>query len=130
MNMPTFYRGFLYALREAFGPGQAARFAAEGDRFHDAFRSALEYAVSTFPEVPAGEVLENFDPVFGVSPEATEMLLEGERDFILSLLNPRLQVAQFKISREVATNELDRIPEKDAFRALALRFHDKLQASA
>lgn len=128
MNLANFYRGFLYALRERVADG-APRFDAEGARFHDAFRSALEFAVNEQSAVPAAEILENFDPVFGVSPEATEMLLEGERDFILSLLNPRLRVAQFKISRETATRELDQHPHQAALRAVAARFHEQLQAS-
>ena len=128
MNMPTFYRGFLYALRERVTEN-APRFDAEGARFHEAFRAALEYALAELPAVPAADILENFDPVFGVSPEATEMLLEGERDFILSLLNPRLRVAQFKITRETAQRELDRLPDHDALRAVAARFHQQLQAS-
>ena len=128
MNLPMFYRGFLYALRERVAEGEP-RFDAEGDRFHEAFRAALEYAARELPNVPALEILDNFDPVFGVSPEATEMLLEGERDFILSLLNPRLRVAQFKITRETAKRELDQLPEHDAFRQLAARFHERLQTA-
>ncbi|MDB4946673.1 MAG: hypothetical protein JWP97_6207 [Labilithrix sp.] len=128
MNLDMFYRGFLYALRERVTDG-APRFEAEGERFHEAFRSALEYAQSELPEVPAAEILENFDPVFGVSPEATEMLLEGERDFILSMLNPRLRVAQFKISRQSAKHELDQLPAREAFRELAARFHAQLESS-
>lgn len=128
MNLPTFYRGFLYALRECIANEQP-RFDAEGDRFHEAFRSALEYAATSLPEVPASRMLENFDPVFGVSPEATEMLLEGERDFILSLLNPRLRVAQFKISQEAATQALDQLPQSEAFRQVARRFYQRLEAS-
>jgi len=127
MNLPMFYRAFLYALRELVG--DEPRFEAEGERFHEAFRAALEYAVHELPTMPASRILENFDPVFGVSPEATEMLLEGERDFILSLLNPRLRVAQFKISKETAKTELDRLPEHDAVRRLAARFHQHLHAS-
>jgi hypothetical protein len=129
MNLPMFYRGFLYALRERVGDAEP-RFEAEGERFHEAFRAALEFAVRELPVVPASRILENFDPVFGISPEATEMLLEGERDFILSLLNPRLRVAQFKITRETAKSELDRLPEHDAFRRLAERFHEHLQSPA
>lgn len=129
MNLAMFYRGFLCALREQLVDSEP-RFVAEGDRFHEAFRSALQYAEQSLPEVPATEILENFDPVFGVSPEATEMLLEGERDFILSLLNPRLRVAQFKISREVAREELAQLPAQDAFRELAARFHQKLTQAA
>ena len=125
MNLSTFYRGFLYALREALQDDP--RFEAEGDRFHEAFREALEYAEASLPTVPAAQILKNFDPVFGVSPEATEMLLEGERDFILSLLNPRLRIAQFKISAATATEELERLPDREVFRELANRFHEQLE---
>jgi hypothetical protein len=121
MNLPTFYRGFLYALRERVADSES-RFDAESERFHDAFRTALEFAVREMLDVPA---LDNFDPVFGVSPEATEMLLEGERDFILSF--PRLGVAQFKISRETAKRELDQLPQHGAFRRLGERFYEHLR---
>lgn len=126
MSLPAFYRGFLYALREQLS--EDPRFEAEGDRFHEAFRAALEHAVRDLPSVPAAQMLENFDPVFGVSPEATEMLLEGERDFILALLNPRLRVAQFKISMDTARQELDGYPQKEALRKLAGWFHEELRA--
>jgi hypothetical protein len=127
MNLPLFYRGFLYALRECI-PDDPARFEAEGPRFHEAFRSALKYATRALPQVPASDLLENFDPVFGVSPEATAMLLAGERDFILALLNPRLRVAQFKISRETARRELDQLPDNASLREFAKRFHQELHA--
>lgn len=127
MNLSLFYRGFLYALRERLDD-ETAQFEAEGERFHEAFREALEFAAMTVPEVPASEILENFDPMFGVSPEATEMILEGERDFILSLLNPSLKLAQFKISRETAERELCGFEAKDAFRKVAERFHQRLSA--
>jgi hypothetical protein len=128
MNLATFYRGFLYALREQV-PDGAPRFDAEGERFHEAFRRALEFAQAELPTLPAAAILDNFDPVFGVSPEATEMLLEGERDFIVSLLNPRLRVAQFKISLDTAKRELDQLPNHEALRALAARFHQQLQSN-
>ena len=127
MNLPMFYRGFLYALRERISESEP-RFEAEGDRFHEAFRAALEYAEEKLPEVPASDILDNFDPVFGVSPEATEMLLEGERDFILSMLNPQLRVAQFKISLESAKHELDQLPAHEAFRQLAACFLERLHS--
>jgi hypothetical protein len=130
MNLPMFYRGFLYALRERVSDDAEPRFEAEGRRFHEAFRAALQFAEDELPTVPASRILENFDPVFGVSPEAAEMLLEGERDFILSLLNPRLRVAQFKITRKAAEEELNRLPEPDAFRRLAERFYTHLVAPA
>jgi hypothetical protein len=127
MTLPLLYRGLLYALREKLDEREA-RFDADGDQFHAAFRSMLEFAQANVPVVPARELLDNFDPVFGVSPEATEMLLEGERDFIVSLLNPRLRVAQFKISKDVATKELNSLPSADVFRKLATRFHEQLAA--
>ncbi|MCL4750485.1 MAG: hypothetical protein KJ015_10005 [Myxococcales bacterium] len=128
MNLSMFYRGFLYALREQLRD-EEPRFEAEGDRFHQAFLAAVEDLRPAFPIEPVEQILENFDPVFGVSPEATEMLLEGERDFILSLLNPRLRVAQFKITKDMAQRELDRIPERDAFRKLAGAFFRQLSTS-
>lgn len=124
MTFSSFYRGFLYALREEVG--ESGRFVAEGDKFHEAFREALTVALRELPEVPVRQMLRNFDPVFGVSPEATEMVLEGERDFIVSLLNPRLRIAQFKIDTKTAREQLEQMPEREALRRVAQRFHERL----
>jgi hypothetical protein len=114
MSMPLFYRGLLYALRE-----KRQDFLADGDRFHEAFRHMLEEAKVKKLPVPADELLEEFDPVFGVSPHATEMLFEGERDFIISLMNPRLVTASYKISEDEAREALDKLDAAATFRTLA-----------
>jgi hypothetical protein len=120
MNTSVFYRGLLYALRE-----RRQKFVADGDDFHSAFREMLRAAQRDLPRV-ARRMLENFDPVFGVSPEASEMVLEGERDLILSLMNPRLQTAAFKLSRAEATKELEELPSATLFRTLAAHLDEKL----
>jgi hypothetical protein len=117
MTHTTFYRGLLYALREK-GPDS---FIADGDLFHKAFHAVL-YEAAKKHFGPAQEMLENYDPVFGVYPEANEMLLEAERDFILSMMNPHLRRAQFKISKGIAHEELESLADKDTFRELATRF--------
>jgi hypothetical protein len=122
MNNAIFYRGLLFALCEK----GHKEFDADGERFHAAFKATLEYACQVAPETPAKEMLENYDPVFGVSPEATEMVLEGERDFILALLNPRLEVAHFKLDPKEAGEELEELPSPEVFRKLAERFHERL----
>ncbi len=119
MDAGVFYRGILYALRE-----RRHRFVAYGARFHNAFREMLKIAQSEFPI--AKDMLENFDPVFGVSPEASEMLLVGERDLILSLMSPTLQTAAFILSRVDATKELDDLPSAAVFRRLAVHLDKHL----
>jgi len=121
MDTGVFYRGVLCALRL-----RRKKFVADGEAFHAAFRAMLEYAEVNAPAFPARRMLENFDPVFGVSPEATEMVLEGERDFILSLHNPQLRLAEFKLSEARAEEELDELPMPEVFRMLAERLHEQL----
>ncbi|MGA7120428.1 MAG: hypothetical protein WBY94_10040 [Polyangiaceae bacterium] len=124
MNESVFYRGVLIALSER----RERPFVAEGNSFHAAFRSMLEFA-KTEPSTASAAVrmLENFDPVFGVSPEATEMLLEGERDFIVALDNPRLKVAQLKLTPVQAREELEGLPSPEVFRKLAEHLNEQLQ---
>ena len=114
MSLTLFYRGLLYALAE-----RRSEFVADGEPFHQAFRQMLEDAKSKHLPVPADELLDEFDPMFGMSPHATEMLFEGERDFILSLMNPRLVTATFKITPSDAREALDRLDAADTFRQLA-----------
>lgn len=119
MILLTFYRGFLYALRE-----HRTQFVINCDDFHDAFRVMLEKAIHEplFKEM-AEHMLRNFDPVFGVFPEAIEMLFFGEICFIICTCNPQ---AQFKISMKDAMEELEQIPEADTFRYFAACFHEEL----
>jgi hypothetical protein len=125
IDASVFFRGVLFALREC-----QEEFAAEGVKFHSAFRKMLESAMDEPMLAPAARrMLENFDPVFGVFPEATEMLLEGERDFIVSLENPRLRVAKFKVDKDEARSELDELPCAEVFRKLAARLHEQLNAA-
>jgi hypothetical protein len=114
MPLALFYRGLLYALAE-----RRSSFVADGDAFHAAFKHMLEAAQAKGLPVPAEDLLDQFDPVFGLSPHAAEMLFEGERDFILSLMNPRLVTASFKISKEDAREALARLNAAETFRVLA-----------
>lgn len=123
MNQTTFFRGLLYALRDQSDEA----FTAEGDRFHRAFRTVLEEAASrNFG--PARQMLANYDPVFGIYPDATEMLLEAQRDFIVTMMNPHLRKAQFKITKGRARAELKNLPNPTLFRKLARTFHAGLSA--
>ena len=114
MSLALFYRGLLYALRE-----KRHEFIADGDEFHGAFRAMLERAKEQHLPVPADELLDEFDPVFGVSPHATEMIFSGERDFLLSLMNPRLVKASFKITQSDAEEALNKLTLAPIFRMLA-----------
>lgn len=121
MPLALFYRGLLYALAE-----RRRTFVADGDAFHAAFKRMLETASAKRLPIPADDLLEQFDPVFGLSPHAAEMLFEGERDFILSLMNPRLVTASFKITAADAQEALGRLNAAEVFRALATDLDSQL----
>lgn len=125
MNLPLFYRGLLYALGE-----RRDQFVADGEAFHRAFLGMLEMAKSKNLPVPADELIDEFDPVFGVSPHAAQMVFEGERDLILSLMNPRLVTAQFKITKGDAKAALDRLDDAPTFRVLAAHLDEQLRLDA
>lgn len=115
----TFYRGLLFALRAIGTPD----FPAAGSRFHEAFGKTIEYAfrISASKDLPQPMAV-NADPIYGVYPEANEMLLEGEQDLVLSLMNPRLKFAQFKIDPAEADDELKRVGHVDWYKDLANYF--------
>jgi hypothetical protein len=58
------------------------------------------------------------------------MLLEGEQDLVLALMNPRLGVAQFKIGSADAAEELATLPDPEWFKRLGTYFHERLSAAA
>jgi hypothetical protein len=125
MNMALFYRGLLCAIAE-----RRREIVVEGDGFHAAFRDMLTSAVEKNLDVPAAAMLENFDPVFGISPDALAMVCEGERDFILDLHSAeprrgRPSSARFKISDAEATRELGHLPFADLFRQLAATLDER-----
>ena len=124
MDKLTFFRGLLFALRQ-----HRAKFDAEGETFQKAFASTIERAKAEHPELVAKISLE-FDPIFGVYSEASEMLLEGEQDLVLALMNPRLGLARFKIGPAEAAEELQAIPNAEWFKELGGYFHQRLEASA
>ncbi len=125
MNASGFFRGLLFALCEQWP--KETTFLAEGPTFHSAFRAMLEEAQhEPSTSATAVRMLENFDPVFGIFPEATEMLLEGERDLIVSLENPSLRYARFKMTMDEARAELNELPGAEVFRSLASRLNEAL----
>lgn len=115
----TFYRGLLFALR-ANGVNE---FPAAGPVFHQAFGKTIEYAfqISANQDLPQPMAV-NVDPIYGVYPEANEMLLEGEQDLVLSLMNPRLKYAQFKIGEAEADDELKQVGHVEWYKDLANYF--------
>jgi hypothetical protein len=112
MDKLTFYRGVLCALAT-----KRDEFIAQGEDFHKAFASTVDYARTLTTGEPLSLTL-HLDPVFGIYHEATEMLLEGEQDLLLSLMNPRLQRARFKIDHADAEQELREMPDAQFFRKL------------
>lgn len=122
MDRVTFFRGLLFGLRM-----RRTQFPAEGQEFHRAFVSTLQRALETAPSRTVRRVLTfHVDPIFGVCAEASEMLLEGEQDRVLSLMNPDLEKAQFKINRSDADAFLERLPERSWFEELGEHFHQQL----
>jgi catechol 2,3-dioxygenase-like lactoylglutathione lyase family enzyme len=118
-----FYRGLLFGLRAA---GETS-FLAEGTGFHRAFGSTLQRATELFSQVEGYRVIDfAIDPVFGVYPEANEMLLEGEQDTVLSLANPHLRRAKFEVEETEAQEELRRLPHSDIFEELGRFFRAEL----
>jgi hypothetical protein len=131
MNRETekllFYRGLLFGLRLA---GEE-EFLAEGAAFHRAFGATMEFASSLFEGVDAIRPVEcEVDPIFGVYPEANEMLLEGEQDTVLSLANPDLRRAKFEVDVAEARAELQRLPRPDLFEQLGRHFKTALDKAA
>lgn len=122
MDRVTFYRGLLFGLRI-----HKKDFPAEGENFHRAFVSTIEKAKKT---APRRGLLRNLtfhvDPIFGVCSEASEMLLEGEQDRVLSLMNPDLEKAQFKIGPSDAKAQLKRLPDGKWFEQLGRYFAEQL----
>lgn len=121
----SFFSGFMLALG-----AQREKFVAEGQAFHEAFSKTIEYARQEFPEVEIeGAAWFRIDPVFGVVREAHEMLLEAEEDRLISLLNPALRKAQFRITKEQAMEELQEMESSGWFLQLAKYFDDQLPPS-
>jgi hypothetical protein len=123
MDKLTFYRGLLCALRV-----KREEFTAQGPEFHRAFASTIEYARQLAGERSPLSVKLDLDPVFGIYHEANEMLLEGEQDLILSLMNPRLERARFKIDDTEAEEELRTLPDAAFFRKLGEHLAAQLPA--
>jgi hypothetical protein len=131
MNRETekllFYRGLLFGLRLA---GEE-EFLAEGSAFHRAFGATMEFASRLFEGVDAIQPVQcEVDPIFGVYPEANEMLLEGEQDTVLSLANPDLRRAKFEVNVTEARAELQRLPRPDLFEQLGRHFKTALDKAA
>lgn len=126
LDRHTFYSALLLALREL----RQEPFEAEGSSFHRAFLAVIEKVKQDRPFELQGLQRIKRDPVFGFVKEANEMILEAEHDRILSLLNPRLKMAQFKISSEQARRELEKlVSNPDCFRDLARVFDEQLGCS-
>jgi hypothetical protein len=131
MNRATekllFYRGLLFGLRVA-GEDE---FLAEGAAFHRAFGETMEFASRLFEGIDDIRPIEyEVDPIFGVYPQANEMLLEGEQDTVLSLANPDLRRAKFEVDEDEARAELQRLPRPDLFEELGRHFKMALEEAA
>lgn len=117
MDKLTVYRGILFGLRQLRGD-----FPAHGSDFHRAFGLTMKKAEQMGISIPL-----NHDPVFDVYDEATEMLMEGEQDLLLSLMNPTFHRATFKISQQEAEEQLRLLPDAEKFRELGKHFDEALR---
>ena len=121
-----FFRGILFGLRASGMP----EFLAEGAKFHRAFGSTMELAQRLLSDADEiHPIAVHLDPIFGVYPEANEMLLEGEQDTVLSLANPHLRRAKFEMDDVEAAEELNRLPRADVFLELGKHFASQLAAA-
>ncbi len=116
-----FYRGVLLALR-----AHRRRFVCDGNRFHDAFGSMLEAAAPTWNMAGILQGDEWRDPVFGVYPGASAMILEGMSSMLLALESPRMTMATFTIAPAQAEAELAEFDYADVYRNLASVLQTKL----
>ena len=123
LDQHTFFAGLMLALRL-----RRDRFTAEGRVFHRAFLAVVAKAQAEANLKGARWI--KMDPVFGVVPEANDMLLEAEADRILSFLNPRLKTAVFKIKQDQAERELLQLDPKNAewFKSLGAYFDEQLRS--
>jgi len=122
----AFFRGFLYALCTKL----KGEFLVEGDAYHQAFGATVDYARKLAAEGKAPHPIRlHIDPLFGVYREANEMILEGQQDLLLSLINPTLRKATFRINPEEAQRRLENISEKEWYRDLADYFVRQLPAT-
>jgi hypothetical protein len=121
----AFFRGLLYALCTI---ANEEEFIAEGPEYHRAFAETLRYARNIADEGRGPAPIElHVDPLFGVYREANEMLLEGEQDLLLSLINPTLRRATFRIRPGEAERRLSGLPDQAWYRDLASHFYEQLR---
>jgi len=112
----TFCRCLLLALAT-----KRRSMLASGESFHSAFRSMLQLALGQ-PSVSllAEKMLEDFDPVFSVSPAADAMVLRGLRDRILAMRLGSETRVEFLVGPAQAGQELRRAtPFAGVFKLLA-----------
>mgnify|MGYP000117866905 CR=1 FL=1 len=111
----NFYRGLLYVLRER---SEEEYFVIEGSKFHDAFGEIVKQAKDC--NLTTLEVF--IDPMFGRYPEVSDFIYEGLQNLIISVDNSCPQRAYYRISKEGATRELNRMENSDLYRKFADSF--------
>ena len=126
LDQHTFFAGLMLALRL-----RRDQFTAEGQPFHRAFLAVVDRAQEDQGVQLRGARWIQMDPVFGVVPEANEMLLEAEHDRVLAFMNPRLKIARFTIEKAEADRELKQLaPEAtEWFMRLGAFFDEQLETA-
>jgi hypothetical protein len=126
LSKRRFFRGFLYALCGEL----TDNFLVDGPEYHRAFAAMIEYAQDIAVRQNRPKPIEvHVDPLFGVYREANEMLLEGQQDLLLSLLNPTLRKATFRIKPDEAKRRLEALGEREWYRDLAKHFAQELTSA-
>jgi hypothetical protein len=116
-ELSRLHRGLLLGLAEL-----RREFLTDGERFHLAYRAALDAQ----PSKTTSHALEEYDPVFGVYRTAEGMILEGMRDLLLRLDSRTWTRATFLVSSVRAQNELGELADQEAYRRMAAAMHARL----
>ncbi len=114
MDRVTFFRGFLLAMCERGGFGVTPLLTSVP------FEKMLECAAEHDGDITsARQILDEKDPIFGLWPVVQEMVLQGELDFLIIVVDGH---AKLKLDHIEAGKELDESPYPELFRRLAFTY--------
>lgn len=119
MNLTYFYRGLLFSIGEL-----VSNIDCTEPKFSNNFMQLLHYAKNNNIDLPSDkgiDLIDNFDPVYGISYNASKMIFRGELDYIV-FINNTLTSITFKLSKEECSSHLNELEHKDIFRLLAKEF--------
>lgn len=121
-----FCRYFLLALRTEIQDYNPKAVLVAGPTFEEPFQAALEAARDNqLPGEDWEECRQTFDPAFGVSRLAADMLLHGMRDCLINLWGPNHEWLSWRIQFYDAEKELKRYNHWSSYRFMAKVFLKK-----